>query len=66
MYKIYNYNCNVIIVTFIITAIWDILLRKLSENYYNLPDFIKNKMIFVEYLIPYFDKFPQTLLKVFI
>lgn len=54
MYKIYN--CNVIIVTFIITAIWDILLRKLSENYYDLPNFIKNKLIFVEYLIPYFEK----------
>lgn len=54
MYKIYN--CNVIIVTFIITAIWDILLRKLSENYYDLPDFIKNNMVFVEYLIPYFEK----------
>jgi len=54
MYKIYN--CNVIIVTFIITAIWDILLRKLSENYYDLPDFIKNNMVFVEYLIPYFNK----------
>jgi hypothetical protein len=54
MYKIYN--CNVIIVTFIITAIWDILLRKLSENYYDLPNFIKNNMVFVEYLIPYFEK----------
>ena len=54
MYKIYN--CNVIIVTFIITAIWDILLRKLSKNYYDLPDFIKNNMVFVEYLIPYFNK----------
>ncbi len=54
MYKIYN--CNVIIVTFIITAIWDIILRKLSENYYDLPNFIKNNMVFVEYLIPYFNK----------
>jgi hypothetical protein len=54
MYKIYN--CNVIIVTFIITAIWDVILRKLSENYYELPSFIKNNMVFVEYLIPYFEK----------
>jgi len=49
-------NCNIIIITFIITAAWDIVLRKLSENYYNLPDFIKSNMIFVEYLIPYFEK----------
>ena len=54
MYKIYN--CNVIVITFIITAIWDIILRKLSENYYDLPYFIKNNMLFVKYLIPYFEK----------
>jgi hypothetical protein len=54
MYKIYN--CNIIVITFIITAIWDILLRKLSENYYDLPDFIKNNFKFIEYLIPYFEK----------
>jgi hypothetical protein len=54
MYKIYN--CNIIIITFIITAIWDIILRKLSENYYDLPDFVKNNFKFIEYLIPYFEK----------
>jgi hypothetical protein len=50
------YNCNIIIKTFIITAAWDIILRKLSENYYNLPDFVKNNFQFIEYLIPYFEK----------
>jgi len=54
MFKIYN--CNVIIHTFIITAVWDIILRKLSENYYNLPEIIKNNAKFIEYLIPYFEK----------
>lgn len=54
MYKMYN--CNVIVNTFIITAIWDVILRKLSENYYILPDYIKNKFIFIKYLIPYFEK----------
>jgi hypothetical protein len=49
-------NCNVIIATFIITAVWDIILRQLSENYYNLPEFIKNNFKFIEYLIPYFEK----------
>ena len=54
MYKMYN--CNLIINTFIITAIWDIVLRKLSENYYNLPEVIKSNFQFIEYLIPYFKK----------
>lgn len=50
------YNCSVIVNTFIITAIWDIVLRNFSENYYNLPEFIKNNFKFIEYLIPYFEK----------
>ena len=54
MYKMYY--CNLIINTFIITAIWDIVLRKLSENYYNLPEVIKSNFQFIEYLIPYFKK----------
>jgi hypothetical protein len=49
-------NCNLIINTFIITALWDIVLRKFSENYYDLPDILKNNFKFVEYLIPYFEK----------
>jgi hypothetical protein len=31
-------------------------LRKLSENYYNLPDIIKNNFPFIGYLVPYFEK----------
>jgi len=50
------YNCNVIIYTFIITALWDVVLRKLSENYYNLPNIITNNFPFIGYLIPYFEK----------
>jgi hypothetical protein len=50
------YISDLIIRTFIITAVWDIVLRKLSENYYNLPEIIKNNLPFIEYLIPYFDK----------
>jgi len=49
-------NCYIIINTFIITALWDIVLRKFSENYYNLPDIIKNNFPFISYLIPYFEK----------
>ena len=50
------YNCNIIIDTFIITALWDVVLRKLSENYDNLPTVIKNNLPFIGYLIPYFEK----------
>jgi hypothetical protein len=49
-------NCNLIINTFIITALWDIVLRKFSENYYYLPNILKNNFKFIEYLIPYFEK----------
>jgi hypothetical protein len=49
-------DCNIIISTFIITALWDVVLRKLSENYYNLPDIIKNNFPFIGYLVPYFEK----------
>ena len=31
-------------------------MRKLSENYYNLPDIIKNNFPFIGYLVPYFEK----------
>jgi len=50
------YNCNIIINTFIITALWDIVLRKFSENYYILPDIITNNFPFIGYLVPYFEK----------
>lgn len=50
------YKCSVIVNTFIITAVWDMVLRKFSENYNNLPEFIKNNFKFIEYLIPYFEK----------
>tara|TARA_B100001094_G_scaffold209341_1_gene203268 strand:+ start:565 stop:1035 length:471 start_codon:yes stop_codon:yes gene_type:complete len=42
------------ILTFIITGVWDILLRLLSENYDRLPNYMKYD--FVRYLIPYFKK----------
>ena len=45
-------NCNVIIITFIITALWDVSLRIMSDNYDNLPSFFQ--FDFVRYLQPYF------------
>jgi len=32
-------NCNIYIITFIITALWDVDLRIMSENYEHLPSF---------------------------
>lgn len=42
------------IITFIITALWDIILRFLSERYDSLPKFMKFN--FIKYLKPYFEK----------
>ena len=47
-------NCNIIILTFVITALWDVVLRKMSENYEVLPSYLQ--FDFVRYLQPYFEK----------
>ena len=47
-------NNKLYILTFIITGLWDIILRLLSENYDKLPNIIQYD--FIEYLIPYFKK----------
>ena len=41
-----------IILTFIVTALWDVILRFMSLNYDKLPKYFQ--IDFVEYLIPYF------------
>ncbi len=48
-------NSNLIILTFIVTGFWDIILRLMSENYETLPKFIQDYK-FIKYLIPYFKK----------
>jgi len=45
-------NCNLLVYTFIVTGIWDIVLRILSINYYKLPNILQYD--FIKYLIPYF------------
>jgi hypothetical protein len=45
-------NCYLIIYTFIVTGLWDIVLRFMSNNYYKLPNFLQYD--FIKYLIPYF------------
>lgn len=46
-------NCNIIIHTFIITAVCDVLLRILSFNFNILPNILK--LDFIKFLIPYFN-----------
>ena len=47
-------NCELYVVTFIVTALWDVVLRIMSENYDKLPAILQlNIMI---YLKPYFEK----------
>ena len=48
-------NCSLIIWTFVITALWDVVLRLMSENYNMLPNFLQEYK-FIKYLIPYFKK----------
>ena len=45
---------KLIILTFIVTALWDVVLRFMSLNYEKLPKYFQ--MDFVEYLIPYFKQ----------
>jgi len=44
--------CLLIILTFVVTALWDVALRFMSLNYDKLPKYFQ--MDFVEDLIPYF------------
>jgi hypothetical protein len=49
-----NCNSELYILTFTITALYDVILRKLSENYNKIPSFLQ--LDFVRYLQPYFKK----------
>jgi len=46
-------HCKLIILTFIITALWDVVLRFMSLNFEKLPNSLQ--MDFVKYLKPYFQ-----------
>jgi len=45
---------RLIIVTFVVTALWDVVLRFMSLNFENIPTIFQMK--FVKYLTPYFKK----------
>ena len=53
-------NSDLYILTFIITGLWDVVLRFMSLNFDSLPNIIKNVLPFIKYLQPYF--FKHTLL----
>lgn len=47
-------NSEIIILTFVITALWDVVLRFMALNFNKLPSIIKNLMPFIGDLEPYF------------
>ena len=49
-------KCNLIILTFIVTGIWDIILQIMSHNFNYLPNIIKSQFPFIKNLQPYFKQ----------
>ena len=47
---------ELIIITFIITALWDVLLRYMSLNFEKIPTIIQQTMPFIKDLKPYFQQ----------
>ena len=50
-----QYFYKIIIYTFIITALWDVVLNYMSRNTDILPDIINKHMSFIKDLKPYFE-----------
>ena len=49
-------NSEMVILTFVVTGLWDVVLRIMNENFDDLPDIIKQVLPFIKYLDPYFKK----------
>ena len=47
-------NSTLIILTFVVTALWDVSLRFMALNFDKVPEIIKNVMPFIGDLEPYF------------
>ena len=47
-------NSQIIILTFVVTALWDVVLRFMALNFNKVPSVIKNLMPFIGDLEPYF------------
>ena len=46
---------NLVIATFVVTALWDVLLRYMSLNFEKIPKIIQQRMPFIKDLKPYFQ-----------
>ena len=46
---------NLIIATFVVTALWDVVLRYMSLNFETIPFIIQQQMPFIKDLKPYFQ-----------
>jgi hypothetical protein len=46
---------NLIIATFVVTALWDVILRYMSLNFERIPGVIQRRMPFIKDLKPYFQ-----------
>ena len=55
-------NSELYIITFIVTGLWDIVLRIMTENWDQLPPVVKKIFPFIEYLQPYFESFSSLAL----
>jgi hypothetical protein len=49
-------KCKIIIQTFIVTMLWDIVLRFMAFNFEKLPHFIQKSLPFIKDMQPYFKK----------
>tara|TARA_B100001564_G_C20335446_1_gene532041 strand:- start:5 stop:493 length:489 start_codon:yes stop_codon:yes gene_type:complete len=47
-------NSDLYILTFVVTGLWDVVLRVMTENWDSLPKSVKTIFPFIEYLKPYF------------
>lgn len=49
-------NSDLYILTFVITGLWDVVLREMTKNWDSLPKSVKTILPFIEYLKPYFER----------
>lgn len=47
-------NCSLYATTFAVTALWDLVLRYMSDHYSSLPEVVQRRLPFIKYLVPYF------------
>lgn len=55
VHNVYMRTSELIIITFVVTALWDVLLRYMSLNFEKIPTIIQHRMPFIKDLKPYFQ-----------